>query len=108
MEWSLLEPYTEKLNPGVLNQDGLQSPTPHYIHVDNNHLAALRRYIRQVLAAAMEAAFCVCGYPHLALRPVAINWEKMEAMVVAYKSILLGFDWNNRRLTVCVVPKILS
>ena len=50
MEWSLLEPYTEKLNPGVLNQDGLQSPTPHYIHVDNNHLAALRRYIRQVLA----------------------------------------------------------
>ena len=73
MEWSLLELYTEKLNPGVLNQDGLQRPTPHHIHVDDNLLVALRHYIRQVLVAAIEAAFCGCGRPDLALRSVAIN-----------------------------------
>ena len=50
----------------------------------------------------------LCGCPDLALCPVAINREKMEAMVVAYKSILLGFDWNNCCLTVSVVPKIPS
>lgn len=88
------------LNQGVFDEHGHQLPTPHHFYVDDNLIAATWRYIRRVLAAAMEATFRVCGAADERFRPSALNRDKLRALVVAYRAILLGFQFDTRLMTV--------
>lgn len=93
------------LNPGVFDSDGKRKPTPHWIYVDDNLLADILSGMRKTLAAAVEAIFTVLGRPKTDLRKCAVALDKWEKLVVSYRLVLLGLEFNTRLMTVGIPDK---
>jgi hypothetical protein len=74
----------------VFDSAGRCIPTKHNIYVDDNLLAEVKAYMPQVLASGFEATFTIMGYPCPSLRPVAVNLDKLDELVVSPSQILLG------------------
>ena len=97
-----------RLNGGVLDSDGGQLPIPTFVYVDDSLMAATRPNIRLVLAATIEAIFQVCGQPDVSRRPSAVNIDKLRALLISHLLILLGFEFDTRRMTVAIPQKYRS
>ena len=59
-------------NKGIMNDDGTERHTPHFIYVDGNLMADVRHRMRFTLAAAIKAIFTIMGFPCLVLRQCAL------------------------------------
>jgi hypothetical protein len=89
------------INTGMLNDDGTLKPVRAPIYVDDILLAAaLKSYILQLLAAAIEAIFVVCGEPNLDIRQCPLSIEKWDALIVGTKQVMLGLEIDTDKMTV--------
>ena len=87
------------LNPGVLDDNGNQLPIKAFVYVDDCLLAALRIYIVQLMCACIHAIFVVCGFPNTTVRQCPLAMNKWKALLVAHRAVLLGLQFDSRRLT---------
>ena len=87
---------------GVFDSAGRRIPTKHNIYVDDNLLAEVKAHMHQALASGFEATFTIMGRPCPSLRPVAVNLDKLEELVVSPLQILLGLLVNTREMTVAI------
>ena len=55
---------------------GTRANTPHHTFVDDNHMADLRRFILQAMAASIEALFRIFGFPAEVIRRVPLSLDK--------------------------------
>jgi len=93
--------YRCPINIGMLNSNGTLRPVQAPMYVDDIlPAAATKNYILQLLAAAIEAIFVVCGKPDLELRQCPLSLEKWESLVVGTKQIMLGLEIDTDRMTV--------
>jgi hypothetical protein len=86
----------------VFDSAGRRIPTKHNIYVDDNLLADVKAHMHQALASGFEATFTIMGHPCPSLRPVAVNLDKLEELVVSPLQILLGLLVNTREMTVAI------
>jgi len=77
-------------------------PTKHNIYIDDNHLAKVKAYMHQALASGFKATFTIMGHPCPSARPVPVNLDKLEELVVSPLQILLGLLVNTREMTVSI------
>ena len=92
-------------NRGIIDKDGNERPSEHNIYVDDDLIADIRRRLPYALAAVIEAIFTVMGLPMTRMRQVAVSVEKLSELVVSHKLVLLGFQFNSRRMTVGLTDK---
>lgn len=87
---------------GVFNSAGRRLPTNHNIYVDDNLLAKVKAYMHQALASGFEATFTIMGHPCPSVRPVPVNLDKLEELMMSPLQILLGLLVNTREMTVSI------
>jgi len=87
---------------GVFDSTGHRIPTKHNIYVDDNLLAEVKAYMHQALALGFEAIFTIMGHPSPSARPVPVNLDKLEELVVSPPQILLGLLVNTWEMTVSI------
>jgi len=90
---------------GVFDSAGRRIPTKHNIYVDDNHLAEVKAYMHQALASGFEATFTIMGHPCPSVRPVPVNLDTLEELVVSPLQILLGLLVNTQEMTVSILDK---
>ena len=100
----------DSLNPGVLNDDGTQQPTPHFYYVDDGVYVELfdRTRVEQAMAASIEAIFILLGDSDLLRRQDPVSFDKLIEMLVSYMNRILGHVIDTRRLTVGTPPDFLG
>jgi len=89
---------------GVFDSAGRHIPTKHKIYVNDNLLAEVKAYMHQALASGFEATFTIMGHPCPSVRPVPVNLDKLEELVVSPLHILLP-PWpysKHTRVTVSI------
>ena len=86
----------------MFDSAGRRIPTKHNIYVDDNLLAEAKAYMHQALASGFEATFTIMGHPCPSSRPVPVNLDKLEELVVSPLQILLGLLVNTREMTVSI------
>lgn len=92
-------------NTGILDENGMEKPSPHNIYVDDDLIADTRRRMPQALVSAIEAIFTVMGAPCVRLRACAIALDKWQKLYVSYCVVLLGLLFNTRTMTVGVTDE---
>lgn len=93
---------------GVIDAQGrFLQPKPG-IFVDDALLVSIRRYIKRLLASLIEAIFNIMGRPNTSVRRNHLSMEKWINHRVAWLSVLLGFEWNTRALTVGIPEEYLD
>ena len=100
----------DRLNPGVLDDDGNPVDTPHDFFVDDGIYADLYDVVRieQALAASIEAVFIILGDSELEKRQDPISFDKMCELLVAPFNKILGLHFDLRRLTVGPPPEFIA
>ena len=89
------------INPGIFGPDGRMIQLPAGIYVDDALMAAPgERYMKKLLAAAIEAIFAVMGPPDTKVRQCPLAMDKWIELIVGHLQIMLGIKVNTRRLTV--------
>ena len=68
---------------GVFDSTGHRIPTKHNIYVEDNLLAEVKAYMHQALASGFEATFTIMGHPCPSARPVPVNLDKLEELMVS-------------------------
>jgi len=86
---------------GVFDSTGRRIPK-HNIYVDDNLLAEVKAYMHQALASGFKATFTIMGHPCPSARPVPVNLDKLEELVVSPLQILLGLLVNTQEMTVSI------
>ena len=56
--------------------NGHRENTPHHIFVDDNHMADIRQFIYQAMAASIEALYRIFGYPDESIRRTPLSMDK--------------------------------
>lgn len=93
---------------GVVDSQGrFVQPKPG-IFVDDALPVSIRKYIRRLLAALIEAIFNILGQPDIAVRRNPLSMEKWIGHRVSWQSILIGFRWNTRALTIGIPEEYLN
>ena len=93
---------------GVVDSQGrFVQPKPG-IFVDDALLVSIRKYIRRLLAALIEAIFNILGKPDIAVRRNPLSMEKWIGHRVSWRSILIGFKWDTRALTIGIPEEYLN
>ena len=72
----------------MFDSAGHRLPTKHNIYVDDNLLAEVKAYMH------------IMGHPCPSVRPVPVNLDKLEELVVSPLQVLLGLLVNTREMTV--------
>ena len=86
--------------PGVVAQDGTVRKRPARFYVDDALIAAIgRKRMERMLAATIEAIFCVMGPPDPSLRRCPLSLEKWMKLVVGPLQVLLGLQYDTVKLT---------
>ena len=86
--------------PGVFDSNGTEITRPARVYVDDALLAAIGRCrMERLLAATIEAIFCVMGYPDTSRRRCALSLEKLEKTKVDAFQVLLGLYYDTVKLT---------
>ncbi|KAL7525764.1 hypothetical protein ACHAXR_001151, partial [Thalassiosira sp. AJA248-18] len=80
-------------NKGILDDNGLEKPTPHNIYVDDDLIADTRRQMPQALVSAIEAIFTVMGAPCVRHRACAIALDKWQRLYVS-ACVLFYWAWT--------------
>lgn len=94
-----------EINKGVLDEDGNQRPIPNFIYVDDCLLACAYRYVRNYLAACIEAIFAVLGRPDTSRRQCPLALDKWIGMTVSHRIVSIGLIFDSRRLTVGITKE---
>jgi len=89
----------------VFDSTGRRIPTKHNIYIDDNLLAEVKAYVHQALASGFEATFTIMGHPCPSARPVPVNLDKLEELVVSPLQTLLGLLVNTREMTVSILDE---
>lgn len=93
---------------GVVDSQGrFLQPKPG-IFVDDALPVSIRKYIRRLLAALIEAIFNILGEPDIAVRRSPLSMEKWIGHRVSWQSTLIGFKWNTRALTMGIPEEYLD
>ncbi|KAL7528826.1 hypothetical protein ACHAWF_002722 [Thalassiosira exigua] len=89
------------MHKGVLDESGNDVNTPHNMFVDDGIMMDVykKKRLEQAIAAGIEA---------LELRQDYVSWDKLFEMMIYYRSILLGFLIDTRRMTIQVHPEYLA
>lgn len=97
-------------NPGVLDDDGNLTPTPHFMFVDDDCYAELLLLLRveQAIAASIEAIFIVLGDSDLLQRQDPISWDKLFEMIISYCNKILGMLIDTRAMDVGPPPEFIA
>jgi hypothetical protein len=97
--------FADNINKGVLDGKGNQLPIPVYMFVDDSFPVAIRRFMRRLLNAIIEAIFLVMGRRDDVRRQCHLALDKWDGMTVAHRFIFIGLDWNTRRLTLGITDE---
>ena len=90
----------DRLNRGVIGDDGSRSPSQHNTFVDDNLMAEIRGYIKYAIVASIEALFILLGFPETEKRRLALSIDKFLKSDCSYQRVQLGFVVNTRLMTV--------
>ncbi len=89
-----------KLCPGVIDADGKEVKRPARFYVDDALLAAIGRLqMERLLAATIEAMFCVMGSPDITRRRSALSIDKWEKLRVGPHQVFLGLFYDTIKMT---------
>ena len=97
--------FADDINKGVLDEKGNQLPIPVHMFVDDSFPVAIRRFMRRLLNAIIEAIFLVMGRRDDVRRQCHLALDKWDGMIVAHRFIFIGLDWNTRKLTLGITDE---
>ena len=82
---------SDSVYKGVLLEEG-DTPvnTPHFMFVDDNHMADIGTNIKQAMAGSIESIFDVLGFPKPIIRRDAISWDKYDHANCSWRKQQLG------------------
>jgi len=90
-----------ELNPGVLDEDGNEIPSPAMFYVDDALMASCgTSRMEMTLAAVIEAIFVVMGEPDTKIRQCPLAMDKWAELIVGPGQKMLGLNWETRRMSV--------
>ena len=90
----------DKLNQGVLDENGRHRPTEHNMYVDDNLIAEVKKFMPNAQATSIEALFILLSRPEPEFRRVAVCMKKFLRAQCSYRKEQLGIMINTRQMIV--------
>ena len=90
----------DALNTGIHDSDGQIKRIPSFMFVDDAALIAIRKHMRRLLAAVIEAIFIVMGRRDDARRQCHLALDKWIGLHISPKFTYIGLEFDTRRLTI--------
>ena len=92
---------------GIFKKNGRRDNTPHFMFVDDNHMADILPYIKQSMAGSIESIFDILGFPEIKVRRDPISWDKYNQHKCSWRKDQLGLTVDTRQMTVELPDKKL-
>ena len=94
-------------HPGILNlgvyHNGTQQVTKMNMHVDDNLMADILRFIKDAIVSSIESNFRILGSPNPAIRKSSMEEDKFVEIALSSLREHLGVELDSRKLTVSII-----